>query len=150
MSHAFCSLTYHIVFSTKDRRPLLVTDMQPRLHEYLGGTVRGLGSVALAVGGTDDHVHILARLRQDRAISDVLREIKTAATHWIHGEFPDMKGFFWQAGYGAFTVSASQAEKVAAYITHQTEHHKKQSFEDEFVALLTAHAVEFDPKYIWQ
>jgi REP element-mobilizing transposase RayT len=150
MAHSYTNLLYHLVFSTKDRYPWLDPDIRPRVHEYLGGAIRSEGGVAYLVGGVLDHVHIFARLRQDKAVSDMLRDIKANSSGWIHKTFPNLRDFAWQAGYGAFTVSASQGDKVRRYIANQEEHHRKHSFQEEFVALLRAHGIEFDEKYVWQ
>jgi REP element-mobilizing transposase RayT len=150
MGKSYCNLIYHIVFSTKDRAPLLTTEHRDRIHEYLGGAIRDMGGVALAVGGTSDHVHILAKLRQDKALSDALRDLKAGTSKWIHNTFKPLDKFAWQEGYGAFSVSTSQVDKVTAYITSQESHHKTTTFQDEFVALLNVHGVEFDHRYIWE
>ena len=147
---SFCNLIYHIVFSTKDWRPWLDDAIRGRVHEYLGGAVRGEGGMALAINGTPDHVHILARLRQDKAVSDVVRDLKSNASGWIHKTFPNHADFAWQSGYGAFTVSQSQLEKARAYIANQEAHHKKLTFKEEYEALLKAHGIDFKEEFLWQ
>jgi len=149
MSQSYCNLLYHLVFSTKHREPWLHDDISTRTHKYLGGALRRERGVALIVGGTSDHVHILAKLRQDKPVSDVLRDIKSNSSGWIHETFADLPQFGWQTGYGAFTVSSSQVEKVRRYILKQEQHHKKRSFKDEFIALLDAHGIEYDERYLW-
>jgi hypothetical protein len=129
---------------------LIIGPAQTQLYDYLGGTIRRLGGVSLGINGTADHVHLLAKLRPDRAVSDVLRDLKANASGWLHEVFPEMKDFSWQNGYGAFTVSFSQVEKVREYIARQEIHHHRHSFEDEFVALLRANEVDFDEHYLWQ
>ena len=148
MSQSFTNLIYHIVFSTKDRQPLITEAHQPRLYDYIGGTIRGLGGISLAVNGTEDHVHLLAKLRQDKALSDVLRELKANASGWMHDVFPELKDFAWQRGYGAFTVSQSNVAKIEDYIARQKEHHQKQAFRDEFIEFLKANGVEYDERYL--
>ena len=150
MSDSYTNLLYHIVFSTKDRRPLITSEIEPQLYDYIGGIIRGLGGICLELNGTEDHVHLLAKLRPDWALSDILRELKANATGWMHDVFPDAKDFSWQNGYGAFSVSASQVQVVSNYIANQEEHHKKRSFRDEFIDLLRAHKIEFDEKYLWK
>jgi putative transposase len=150
MPQAYTNLIYHIVYSTKERQPLIKHNLQPRLYEYIGGMIRKRGGICLAIGGMSDHVHILTKLKPDKALSDVLRDLKANSTGWMHDVFPDMKDFTWQRGYGAFTVSSSQVEKVREYILNQEEHHKKVgSFRDEFIKLLIANEIEFDEKYLW-
>ncbi|MBA3713935.1 MAG: IS200/IS605 family transposase [Pyrinomonadaceae bacterium] len=147
MPQSYSNLIYHIVFSTKNREPLIVDAVKSRLYDYVGGTIRKQGGIALAINGMADHVHLLAKLRPDKAVSDVLRDLKANASGWMHEVFPELKDFSWQNGYGAFTVSPSQIEKVRAYIANQELHHAKRSFREEFVALLKANE-EFDEKYL--
>ena len=149
MAQSYCNLLYHLVFGTKNHRPYLDSPDAQRVHEYLGGAIRNLGGISLGINGTADHVHILAKLRQDRAVSDVLRDIKAGSSGWIHGAFPRMADFAWQDGYGAFTVSQSQAGRLKKYIAGQVDHHRTVSFKEEFIALLRAHGVEYDERYIW-
>ena len=148
MPRSYTNLIYHIVFSTKDRRPIITPDKQDRLYEYIGGIIRGLGGISLGINGVEDHAHVLAKLRPDKALSDVLRDLKANSSGWMHDVFPDAQDFSWQNGYGAFTVSASQIQSVQKYIADQQIHHAKQSFEDEFVGLLRKNEIEFDPKYL--
>lgn len=106
MSDSYTNLLYHIVFSTKQRRPLITPECELRLYEYIGGTLRGLGGVSLELNGAADHIHLLAKLRPDSAVSDVLRKLKANASGWMHDVFPVLKDFSWQRGYGAFTVTS--------------------------------------------
>ena len=148
MSQSFTNLLYHIVFSTKERRPLITPAYEPRLFEYIGGIIRGAGGITLGINGAEDHVHVLAKLRPDRALSDVLRDLKCNASGWMHDVFPELHDFSWQRGYGAFTVSQSNVEEVRDYLRRQKEHHKKRSSRDEFMALLNANGIEFDSRYL--
>jgi len=148
MPDSYTNLLYHIVFSTKDRQPLITDVYQVRLYDYIGGTIRGLGGISLGINGTEDHVHVLAKLRPDKAVSDVLRDLKANASGWMHDVFPELKDFSWQRGYGAFTVSESNVGKVQDYIARQKEHHQKRSFRDEFIEFLKANGVEYDERYI--
>lgn len=138
-----------MVFSTKDRHPWLKDDLRPRIHEYIGGAIRGENGIPFLVGGTADHVHVLAKLHQDKTVAAVLREVKSNSSGWIHREM-SMPEFAWQSGYGAVSVSASQTATVYQYIARQEEHHKKLGFQEEFLAFLKAHGVEYDERYIWQ
>ncbi len=149
MPQSYTNLIYHIVFSTKNREPLITAAVETRLHDYIGGTIRKQGGVALAINGMNDHVHVLAKLRADKAVSDVLRDLKANASGWMHDVFPELQHFSWQNGYGAFTVSASQIEKVREYVINQQQHHQKFGFRDEFAKLLRANKLEFDDKYLW-
>ncbi len=148
MSDSHTNLFYHIVFSTKDRRPLITPEYEPRLYYYIGGTVRSLGGICLELNGTEDHIHLLAKLRPDRAVSDVLRDLKANASGWMHDVFPSLKDFSWQRGYGAFTASQLHVDEVRRYIARQKEHHRKVSFHDEFIEFLKANGIEYDERYI--
>ena len=149
MPQSFTNLIYHIVFSTKNRQPLITDDVKSRLYEYIGGTIRKQGGISLAINGMNDHVHVLAKLRPDKSVSDILRDLKANSSGWMHDVFPELKDFSWQNGYGAFTVSASQVENVREYIANQEAHHQKiGSFRDEFIKMLRANKIEFDEKYL--
>ncbi len=150
MAGTFTKLWYHLVFSTKHRANLITPELQPRLHEYLGGIVRAAGGTALEIGGTSDHVHLLVRWRADEAVSELLRRVKRNSSAWLHETFPERRAFYWQKGYGAFTVSHSNVEHVRRYIGGQGEHHRTQSFQDEFLEFLRRHEVEYDERYIWE
>ena len=148
MSQSYTNLLYHIIFSTKDRKPVITEDYQSRLYEYIGGILRGTGGISLGINGTEDHVHVLTKLRPDRALSDVLRDLKANATGWMHDVFPALEDFSWQRGYGAFTVSHSNVDEVRNYIARQEEHHHRVSFRDEFIQFLKANGIEYDDRYL--
>lgn len=139
---SYTNLLYHVVFATKERFPHLTSEFKLRFHEYLGGTVRGLGGIALEIGGIEDHVHLLIKLKPTLNLSDFLRDLKANSSRWANQTF--QINFAWQRRYGAFTVSESQVEKVRNYIKNQEMHHKKFNFREEFELLLKAHRVEFD------
>jgi putative transposase len=148
MSSSYCNLLYHVVFSTKGREPWLAPTTRTRVHQYLGGAIRDENGVALIVNGTADHVHILAKLRQDKALSKLIGEIKANSSGWISRTFKELRGFAWQEGYGAFTVSESQVAKVRGYIERQEQHHRTVSFLEEFKVILRAHRLPFDERYL--
>jgi putative transposase len=151
MAQSYTNLIYHIVFSTKNREPIIVEPMKSRLYEYIGGTIRKLGGISLAINGMSDHIHVLTKLRADKSVSNVLRDLKANSSGWMHDVFPELKDFSWQNGYGAFTVSVSQVDKVKMYIANQEKHHQKiGTFRDEFIKLLVANEVEFEEKYLWK
>jgi REP element-mobilizing transposase RayT len=104
---------------------------------------------ALAVGGTDDHLHALLSLPSTMAIAKAVQLIKGGSSKWIHDTFPSLRRFAWQEGYGAFSVSSSQVNKTIAYIDNQKEHHRKRSFQEEFIQLLVKHGIEYDPRYVF-
>ena len=146
MGSSYVSLHYHVVFSTKERLPLITPEWRSSLHEYLGGTVRGLGGVATSIGGVEDHVHLLLSLNATDAIAGFVRELKKASSIWsATGHCPE---FRWQEGYAAFTVSASLQGKVRLYIESQAEHHRKVPFIHELRRLLEKHGVKYEPKYL--
>jgi putative transposase len=146
MGSTYTSLHFHIVFSTKERRSFIQPAWRPRLHEYLGGTVRGLGGVADVAGGMEDHVHILADLNATHRLADFMRELKKASSVWAaqHHE----REFAWQDGYAAFSVSASHQEALRRYISGQETHHREFVFIDELKRLLEENGVPYDPKYL--
>lgn len=148
MASTHLSLHYHIVFSTKHREPSLDAAQRPRIHEYLGGTIRGLKGIPHAVGGTADHVHLLLSLRASHCLADVMREVKSESSGWIHREI-QWAGFGWQEGYGAFTVGAPDLEKVRSYVLNQEEHHRVKTFQQEYVKMLERGMVEYDERFLW-
>ena len=150
MAHTFTHLLTHIIFSTKDRRPVLDADLKARLFPYLGGIIRAHDGKALIINGPADHVHILASLAAKHSLSDLMRELKADSSGWVHKNFPNQHAFAWQIGYGAFSVSHSSLAEVEKYIARQEEHHRKVSFQEEFVAFLKRHEMEYDERFLWE
>jgi putative transposase len=150
MAHTYTSLLIHIIFSTSGRAPLLTDVIRLDVHAYLGGILRELDAIPIAIGGTADHVHLLARLPPNLALADCLRIVKTNSSRWVKVRWPQRRSFAWQGGYGAFSVSESRRGAVIRYIRDQAQHHRRISFQEEFLALLKNHRVEFDQRYIWQ
>ena len=149
MPHTYSNLLSHIVFSTKDRKPLIDSALEDRLFPYLGGILRELGCTLLIVNGVDDHIHLLAKLIPSVAVADLVGKIKGSSSHWVHDAFPDQSRFGWQRGYAAFSVSKSSARAVARYIEGQKAHHRKQSFHDVFVELLRRHDIAAEERFLW-
>ena len=147
MPSTHTSLLYHIVFATKNREPVIAMEWRSRLHEYLGGAVRGAGGTPQGVGGVADHVHLLVGLKPTHCLSDFMRELKKASSIWISETIP-LPGFHWQEGYGAFTVSASARPDVQHYIARQEEHHRQRTFREEYVLLLQKSGIEYDERYL--
>jgi len=144
------NLQYHIVFSTKQRRPLLSPpDRLARICEYIGGILREQDARMLAANGAPDHVHLAVIIDPTLAVADVVRVVKANSSRWIHETFPDMRDVSWQDGYAAFSVSSSMLPKVVAYIRAQADHHKRMTFEEELIALLDRHGIEYDKRYIF-
>jgi len=150
MGHTYSDLLIHAVFGTKDRRPFLAPEIRPRLYEYLAGIARQEIGHALRIGGTEDHVHGLLRLRTEISPGVAMQKWKALSSGWVHRTFPGARDFAWQAGYGAFSVSHSNAPKVIAYIDSQERHHRKRTFEEEFLELLHRHQITYDPLHVWE
>ena len=148
MPHTYCSSLFHCVFSTKERRRLIAEDMRERLWAYIGGIAREHEMRALAVGGTEDHVHILLSPPTRKTVARAMREIKQGPSRWMH-ETCGMPKFAWQEGYGAFSIGLNQVDATVAYIVGQQEHHRKRDFQTKYVAFLKKHGIEYDPRYVW-
>ena len=148
MPHTFTNLLVHVIFSTKDRLPVLTDETRPEIHAYLGGIVRELGGMALCVNGTADHVHMLIRQSATVSIADYLRVTKTNSSRWAREHFG--RRFAWQTGYGAFSVSASSQRAVERYIQSQEQHHRKMTFQEEFITFLRKQGLAYDERFIWE
>jgi len=149
MPQSFASLHHHLIFSTKARAPLLVGDFPIRLYAYIGGIARNEQGTLVAAGGMPDHIHLLVSLSRESSVSDVVRQIKSSSSRWIHETIPELRGFAWQAGYAAFAVSYSHLETVKRYIATQTDHHRNVTFQEEFLAFLRRHDLDFEERYLW-
>ena len=147
MASTYLSLHYHLVFGTKNREPFIAPQWRSRLHEYLGGTIAGLGGFPQGVGGVADHAHLLVGLKATHCLADVLRELKKASSVWVQEQI-GMRSFAWQEGYAAFTVSATARDAVQRYIANQEEHHRERGFREELIDMLTKAGIEYDPKYL--
>ena len=139
----------HIVFSTKHRQPMIVPSIEEELYKYISGICRSLESPAIRVGGYLDHVHVLCSLSKNIALCGLLEELKGHSSKWIKTKGHSFSNFYWQNGYGAFSVNYRGVDAVAAYIENQHEHHMKKSFQTEYRALLNEYQVEYDERYIW-
>jgi REP element-mobilizing transposase RayT len=148
MPQSYVGLYYHLIFSTRNRLPQITSDISQRIYDYIGGIIKQNQGVLLAAGGMPDHVHLLTILSKEQSISDALRVIKTNSSNWMHQNFPDRQ-FTWQNGFGAFTVSASNVEKVKRYILNQEQHHRVMTFQEEFLKFLHEYDVPYDERYIW-
>jgi putative transposase len=148
MPSTHVSLHYHVVWSTKDRRPSIDSAWRERLQAWLGGSIRDQEGVPVAIGGIADHVHALMGLKATHRLSDVMRMIKSESSEWVHREATGA-GFAWQEGYGAFTVSPQNLDSVRHYILNQEEHHRKSTFQEEYLDLLKRSGTHFDERYVW-
>lgn len=127
--------------------PLIADEFGERLHAYLGGIVKGMDAMPLAVGGVSDHIHLLVSLKSKHRLDYFLRDLKADSSTWIHTGL--RKNFEWQKGYGAFSVSPSSVENVKKYIANQAEHHRRKTFQEEYRNMLESSGIEFDEKYLW-
>ncbi len=150
MAHTYARLLTHVVFSTKNRVACLDAELKPTLFSYMGGIIRELRGNAIDVNGTADHVHLLVVLPPTVAISDALRVLKTDSSRWIHETWRDRARFAWQTGYGAFSVSQLKVDAVRRYIDGQEDHHRRVTFQEEFLTLLKRHEIPYDERYIWE
>ena len=151
MPQSLSTVYIHLVFSTKDREPFLRdAEIQKEMHAYLGGVSKKLDCFPLIVGGVEDHVHLLCRLARTISQADWVKEIKRVSSIWIKQREPSLAAFAWQGGYGAFSVSASAIDKISQYIIGQQDHHKRQTFQDEYRAFLGKHNMKWDERFVWE
>jgi len=148
VAHSYVSNLMHCIFSTKDRYPFIDSDLETRLWPYLGGIARENRMKAIAIGGAADHVHALLSLPAMMSFAKAVQLIKGGSSKWVHDNFSRLEKFGWQEGYGAFSVSASQVSKTIAYINNQKEHHRRKTFQEEFLRLLKKHGIQYDSRYV--
>lgn len=148
MATTFSNLLYHVVFSTKNRLPLIHDEIRGPLYGYMGGILRGEGGILLEIGGMPDHVHLLAKMKTDVAVSVIVQKVKGKSSKWLNERPDSQEHFEWQEGYGIFSVSASAVDKVRRYICLQEEHHRRVSFRDELVALLERNGISYNERYL--
>ena len=146
MAHTFTKNHLHAVFSTKERQKLIAEDSQPRLWKYVTGICQNIDLIPVAIGGMEDHLHLLFHLPPSRSLADAMRVIKTNSSKWMNEH---QERFAWQDGYGAFGVSESNLAAVVKYIHSQKQHHRKMTFEDEYLALLKKHKIDFGPRFVF-
>jgi putative transposase len=149
MPQSLSKVTLHIIFSTKNREPWLDRDVRPRMHAYLATICRDLGAELVRVGGVADHVHIVTTLPRTLSQAELIEQAKKTSSKWIKTLNPRYRGFFWQRGYSAFSVSSSQLDAVLQYIEAQQAHHRRRTFQEEYLELLRKHDVDFDERYLW-
>ncbi len=149
MSQTLSRVLVHYVFSTRNREPLISSDVEADLYAYMGGICRAHDSPLLSMGGMPDHVHMLVVLGRKISMSDLMMEVKKDSSKWIKTRGREFSEFHWQDGYGAFSIGESQRNDLLRYIATQKEHHKTRTFKEELVALLERYGVEYDPEHIW-
>jgi len=145
MPHPYTNLLTHALFSTRDRRPVIRSEWKSDLHAYLGGIITNLRGKPVLINGPKDHLHLLFVLPASLALSDFMEKLKANSSQWAKEHAP---GFAWQTGYTAFSVSQSRLAEVKAYIAQQDEHHWRRTYQEEVVALLRRHGVDFDPRHV--
>ena len=150
MGHTFSNMLVHVIFSTRNRQPIIVDTVAERLYAYMAGVAKKEFGWARRIGGTSDHIHGLLELRTDISIAHAMNRWKSLSSGWIHKTFPEFRNFAWQSGYGVFSVSSSKASDVIAYIDSQAEHHTRRTFEEEFLEFLNRHGIQYDPEQVWK
>jgi REP element-mobilizing transposase RayT len=149
MPQSLSKVYVHLTFSTKERYPFIDVDLQTRLWEYLGGICKGVACSPVQIGGTRDHVHILCLLSKKITQVQLLEEVKKQSSRWVKTLERKYAKFYWQDGYGIFSVNPSEIDVVVNYIRKQEEHHRKRTFKEEFIAFLTKYGIEYDERYVW-
>ena len=149
MPQSLSFLLVHLVFSTKDRAPVLDASVRPGLHAYLATVARGVDCECYRVGGVADHVHLAIRLSRTFTTAKLVEELKTSSSKWLKTQSSGLSDFAWQRGYGAFSVGPSDLDALRRYIDQQEEHHRTKSFQDEYRAFLTKYGIEYDERYVW-
>ena len=149
MPQSLSRILLHIVFSTKNRKPFLDDEIGNRMHAYLATVCRDCDAEAYRVGGVDDHVHIACKLPRTITVSKLLEIIKKESSKWIKKQGDGYQDFYWQGGYGAFSVSPNHLDPLIAYVENQAAHHSKETFQDEFRRLLKKYGIDYDERYVW-
>ena len=149
MAQSLAKLLVHVVYSTKNRTPLLSSVIHPKLYAYMVGILNTLNCVTLAINGTEDHIHVLVSMSRNISAAKMVEDMKRGSSRWIKEQGENFRHFSWQNGYGIFSVSESRAAQVVEYIKTQEEHHRKLPFQEEFRQLLKKHGIEFDERYVW-
>jgi REP element-mobilizing transposase RayT len=139
----------HVIFSTKDRVPVLEPAIQPGLHAYLAALARNMGCECYRAGGVADHVHLAIRLSRTITIADLVEGLKTPSSMWLKTQRPGLANFAWQRGYGSFSVGPADLDALREYIDNQAEHHRTRTFQEEYRMFLNKYGVEFDERYVW-
>lgn len=151
MPQSLSQIYLHLAFSTKDRRPFLRDkDQREQLHAYLAGACKNQRCPSLIVGGVEDHVHVLCRLSRNLSVADLVRELKRESSKWAKGLSSQLSGYSWQHGYGAFSVSPSHVSALKKYIAEQEQHHRRESFQDEFRRICGKYGIQIDERYVWE
>jgi REP-associated tyrosine transposase len=149
MPQSLSSILIHLIFSTKNREPIITPAVEPELRPYMASIFRALKSPSLTIDGTDDHVHILFSLSRVIKIADLVQEVKTESSKWIKTKGTEFRNFHWQKGYGAFSIGQSQVPILKRYIARQKLHHQRVTFQDEYRKFLKSYGIDYDERYVW-
>ena len=149
MPQSLSDILIRLIWSTKDRHPWLVSGIREKAHAFLAGAVRQCDCEAYRVGGVADHVHLAVRLSRTLSVADLVKEVKSASSKWLKEQGSEFDGFYWQQGYGAFSVGMSQKETLLHYINTQEEHHRTRTFQDEYREFLKKYGIDYDERYVW-
>ena len=150
MPASYSSVLVHVVFSTKNRQPWIRPEIEPEFYAYMATICREMDSPSLAIHGMPDHVHLLIRLGRKTSLADLVEEVKKRSSKWIKTKGPEYAEFYWQTGYGAFSIGESGVDALKQYIANQKEHHRERTFQEEFVALLGKYRIPYDERYLWE
>lgn len=149
MAHTYTSLLTHVIFSTKNRVPSLEADIREEVEKYICGVAKNLGITTIAINSVEDHAHMLIKVPAAMAVAEAVGKLKANSSRFIHDEWANRSRFDWQEGYGAFSVSRSGVDALVRYIEGQEEHHRKRTFQEEYLDFLTKYEITYDPRYIW-
>lgn len=149
MPQSLSLVIVHVIFSTKERAPLLDAEIRPKLHAYLATVARNTGCEAYRVGGVEDHVHLAIRLSRTLSIADLVEKLKPSSSKWLKPHAPSLGAFAWQRGYGCFSVGPADLDSLCEYIDRQEEHHRRRTFQEEFRMFLEKYRVEYNEAYVW-
>ena len=149
MPQSLSSILIHLIFSTKNREPFITEAIEKELHPYMAKIFRELKSPALTIGGTDDHVHILFSLGRTIEVAELIEKVKTKSSKWIKTKGQEFENFYWQRGYGAFSIGQSQVETLKRYIARQRIHHQRVTFQEEYRKFLKSYGIDYDERYVW-
>ena len=149
MAQTLVSLMVHVVFSTKNREPLITLDIEPELFAYIGGILKNKESRLIDAGGTADHVHLLISQSKNKALSSLMKDVKKDSSSWVKTKEKGLRNFHWQDGYGGFSIGKSDIPGLKQYLASQKEHHRKRSFQEELIQFLNEYGIEYDERYLW-
>ncbi len=149
MSQSLSNILVHIIFSTKLSKPFIVQAIKNELYSYMASILKDCDCPVIVIGGIEDHVHVLCKLSKTRSMSSVVEDVKKKSSKWIKTRGVEYKDFYWQNGYGAFSIGESQVDLLKGYIQKQEGHHQKKSFKEEFLEILNRYGVAYDERYLW-